>query len=350
MTHGKHSPPALAEWLMRRVLKSQTSHHGVIGDLREEYHERLSTHGHLLCDMWYWRQAVLVFLRFRREHRRNTQYRGQREFSGTILQDIKYATRSLRRTPGFTAVVVLTLALGVGSTTAIFSLVNGMLLQPLPFHDSHRVVAVWPDNWYSKGLFELFENQASSYESLAAWAPRVHTVIDDQDGASRWIGPRVTARFFEVLEPATVLGRTFAEEEDRAGSDDVVVISHGLWQRRFGGDPEVLGQRIRLRGMDRTVIGVMRPGFDFLQPDAEVAVPQLMDRTSPGYGSGELKVIGRLKSGVTVQQAQAELLAFNASLHEEFTLPDDWGVDARVVRLRDVLAGEIGSTLLLLFG
>lgn len=176
MTHGEHSPPALAEWLMRCVLKSQTSHHGVIGDLREEYHDRLSAHVHLLCDMWYWRQAVFVFLRFRREHRKNTEYRGKREFTGTILQDIKYATRSLRRTPGFTAVVVLTLALGVGSTTAIFSLVNGMLLQPLPFHDSHRVVAVWPDQWYSKGLFELFERTKEISIRVAIGASRRHVL------------------------------------------------------------------------------------------------------------------------------------------------------------------------------
>lgn len=264
-----------------------------------------------------------------------------------LAGDVRYALRQLRRSPAFTGVTMLTLALGIGGATAIFSLVNGILLQPLSYNDSGRIVAIWPATWHSKPFFQYLEQNASSYEAIAGWAPRGHVLIGDAGAEQLW-GPRVTASFFDVLGPDLALGRAFAAGEDR-GAADVVVLSYGFWRRHFGADPGVIGTRIDLRGSARTIIGVMSSGYDFLQPDAGVAVLQRMEEGAPGWGYRELKLIGRLAPGVTRQQAEAELRGLAAGWREEHGLPDDWAVGASVTSLRADLVGGVRPVLLLLF-
>jgi putative ABC transport system permease protein len=263
------------------------------------------------------------------------------------VRDLRYGSRSLTKQPGFAAVALLTIGLGIGASSTIFSLVSGILLRPLPYPEPDRLVAVWPGHWYSKPLFQRLEASSDSYEALAGWAPRAHILIGD-DGARRLWGPRVTARFLDVLGNDVATGRAFQAGDDKHGAD-VVVISYRLWQSLYGGDPAVIGKRVQLSGVDRTIVGVLERGSDFMQRDADIAVPQLMEPDAPGWGASELQIVGRLAAGVSLDQAEAEFRALAVRWRQEFDLPDDWGADARVVPLRQFLIGDTRPTMLLLF-
>ncbi len=266
-----------------------------------------------------------------------------------LLQDGGFALRSLARQPGFTLVAILTMGLGIGVSTTIFSLVNGILLNPLSYPEPDRVVSVWPERWFSPSFFEYLEEETTSYASMAGWTWKAHVDIGS-DGASRLWGPMVTDGFFDVLDPDPILGRTFANGEDRAGSDNVAVLSYNFWQRRFEGDPGVLGKSIELRGTQRVIIGVMHPGFDFLHAGTDVVLPVSIDPDAVGYGDSSYKVVARLKEGVSREQAHAELQTLASRIREENELPPEWGLDAGVVPLRESMVGDIRPTLLLLFG
>lgn len=266
-----------------------------------------------------------------------------------LFHDVRFAVRTLRRQSGFAVVAGLTMGLGIAVTTTIFSLVNGILLKPLPFPDPERLVSVWPDRWFSPSLFDYVERETDSYEAIAGVTWRGHVDIGP-GGATRLWGPMTTAGFFNVLDPNPILGRTFIQGEDTPGNDHVVVISHGLWQRRFGGDRDVIGMSIDLRGASRTVIGVMRPGFDFLRAGTDLVLPTVRDPESVRYHDSSYKVIARLKPGVSRTQANAELQLLATRIRDENNLPADWGMDADVVPMRDYLVGDVRPTLLLLFG
>lgn len=266
-----------------------------------------------------------------------------------LQQDVRFAVRMLVRQPGFSTVAALTIGLGIAVSTTIFSLVNGILLKPLPFPEPDRVVSVWPERWFSPAFFEFIQEQTESYEAVAAWQWRAH--VDTRPGGSeRLWGPMVSSGFFDVLGRSSVIGRTFAQGEDHPGNEGVAVLSHGFWLRRFGGDRSVLGESIELRGVRRTIIGVMPPDFDFLHAGTDLVLPIVIDENSLRYGDSSYKVLARLKNGVSREQADAELKALTARLRDANDLPPEWGLDAAVIPLRDYMVGEIRPTLLLLFG
>ncbi len=266
-----------------------------------------------------------------------------------LLQDTRFAVRTMLRQPGFSAVAALTMGLGIAVTTMIFSLVNGILLKPLPFPEPDRVVSVWPERWFSPAFFEYIQEQTESYETVAAWQWRAH--VDARPGGSeRLWGPMVSAGFFDVLGRSPVSGRTFAEGEDRPGNEGVAVLSHGYWQRRFGGDASVLGKTIELRGVGRTIVGVMPADFDFLHAGTDLVLPIVVDPESVRFNDSSYKLLARLKDGVSREQADAELKALAARIRTDNDLPPEWGLDAAVIPLRDYIVGEIRPTLLLLFG
>lgn len=264
-------------------------------------------------------------------------------------QEIRYALRILGRKRGFALTAIITLALGAGAATTIFSFVNSILLRPLDYPEPQRIVAVWPGKWLSKPVFKMLQEQASSFEALAGWAPRLH-ILKDEQGSRYLSGPRVTSGFFDVLQPNAQLGRTFAVGEDSAGSDGVVVISHRFWQSYFGGDPAALGSSLDLRGKRRRVIGIMPARLDFLMAEADLALPQDMDPSAPGYGFADLMVIGRLKKGVSLAEAEQEFRALTARARQDFGLPDNWDASARLVPFHEHLVGEVRPALLLLSG
>src|SRR5881409_4039207 len=193
-----------------------------------------------------------------------------RQTMTTLLQDLRYGIRMLAKNPGFTAVAVLTLALGIGANSAIFSLVNAVLLKALPYHEPERIVMLWTDNpSMNLGFHELpptpldlldWRNQARSFEQIAAFKTKLAD-ISGQGEPERVGGVQVTANFFSLLGVQPLFGRVFSSAEEQPGKNQVAIISHGLWQRRFGGDARIIGQFITLNHERWAIIGVMPPGF-----------------------------------------------------------------------------------------
>jgi putative ABC transport system permease protein len=272
-----------------------------------------------------------------------------------LLRDLRYAVRMLKAKPGFTAIAVATLALGIGGSTAIFSLVNAVLLKPLPFREPDRLFMVWEDateagfprNDLAPGDFAVLEAENRVFESLAAI--RRITFNLSTGGEPVKVEVRgVSASFFPLLGVAPELGRAFTADEDRPGAPAVALVSHGLWQGRFGGDPGLVGRDISLDGARYTVIGVVPRGFQFMEGDVGVWVPAALtaeERTN--HGSHYLYAIARLKPGVGEQQANADVKAIASLISKDFP-PGARALRSYVLPLREQLVGDTRRPLLLL--
>jgi putative ABC transport system permease protein len=278
----------------------------------------------------------------------------------TLLQDARYAVRMLRKSPGFTLVAVLTLALGIGANAAIFSVVNGVLLRPLPFPEPERLVAVWtaqPAKDLVRGSssypdFADYRDQTASFDGLAATRSRGYT-LSSPKGAERIDGARVSWTLFPVLRVTAALGRTFSADEDRLGGPRVAVIGDALWRRRFGGDPGVVGRPVTLDGEAYTVLGVLPRGFrfDFDLREAEIWTPTALDGKDSIEERGQhyLQVVGRLKPGVPIAAARADLGAVSARLAAAYP-QSNTGRTAIVQPLHDAIVGATRQGLLVLLG
>jgi putative ABC transport system permease protein len=288
------------------------------------------------------------------------------EFMQTLLQDLRYGWRMLMKNPGFTLIVVITLALGIGANTAIFSVVNAVLLRPLPFHDPDRLVLVWqtsmqssfPQLPFSFPNYTDLKEQNQVFEQLGAWSSYKDTRFNltDKDGPESVQAAFVSGNFFSILGVKPILGRTFLPEEDQQNGPRSVIISHGLWERRFGSDLELLGKTLTLDGNSYTVVGIMPSGFAFPRSfkDAEVWValsrdpdPTLARRYA--RGATFLGLIARLKEGVTLEQAQASIDPIARQLEQQHPrFNTGWGV--RVVPLRKQVIGDLRLALFVLLG
>jgi predicted permease len=280
-----------------------------------------------------------------------------------LAQDVRYAVRALRRTPGVTLPAVITLALGIGLTTAGFSVVYGILLRPLPFSEPDRLVALHTirqsgdtfDNALSAPNFmSLKEEESGVFTGLAGSVGTARTLTGVAE-ALRLDGTRVSAGFFEVLGVRPILGRTFRREENEPGHERVVVLGHALWQQWFGGDADVIGRTIQLDATAHTVVGVMPQGFSF--PGGRAFwLPQPYGSnffsavsTAGRRGTAVVRVVGRLRPGLPLASAQTELDARSRQLEEQFPEANA-GVGFTAVPLRDDLVGDARTPLLLLFG
>ncbi len=225
---------------------------------------------------------------------------------GTLLQDLRYGLRMLAKNPGFTAVAVLTLALGIGANTAIFSLVNGVLLQPLPFAEPNRLVSITDS--YPQGALVAMRATLRSME-VAAYSHGQELNLTGLGDPVRLYGTTVSANFFSLLGVRPELGRIFVPGEDQPAKDNVVILSHALWQQKFGGDPNVIGRSVTLEGRSRQIVGVMPRGFQIASSRAQFWVPLHLDPRATGsyWGGGFMPVIGRFRAGVTLEQARAAL-------------------------------------------
>jgi len=279
----------------------------------------------------------------------------------TFVQDTRYGLRNLRRNPGFTIVAILTLALGIGANTTIFSVINETLLKPLPFPHSDRLVLVWetfgkgPDNLniVSAPNFWDFQRQAQSFESMAIFdsAGRGYNLSasGDKRDAEQVSGLRVTAGFFSVLGVKPLLGRTFLPEEETLGKDQEVVLSFGLWKRRYSGDPSLVGRTVRIDGADFTVIGVMPPDFEwqFDSDQRQLWVPVGYTKTDFGRGDNSFVSIARLKPGVSVERARTEMEAIGSRVQKQYPA-DDANMGATVQPMPDYGMEGLRTTLLAL--
>jgi putative ABC transport system permease protein len=275
-----------------------------------------------------------------------------RQWLDALGQDVRYSWRRLARSPGFTAVAVITLGLGIGANSAIFSVVNTVLLRPLPYAESDRLVGVFsvrtePTVMSGPDFMDIRE-QAGVFEGLAAYNMETRTLTGVGDSERVPVGA-VTPGFFEVLRVRPVLGRTFRPEEMEPGQERVAVLSHGFWLDRFGGDARVLGRTIALNGREHEVVGVAPPGFD---PPAS-GVLWIPIANSESFANARramyLSVIGRLGAGVTLAEADAEVATIAARL--EAAYPEyNVGFGATVRPMREVVVGEARVPLLVLLG
>ncbi|MFY9556990.1 MAG: ABC transporter permease [Blastocatellia bacterium] len=275
-----------------------------------------------------------------------------------LLHDVRYSVRMLRKSPGFTVVAVVALALGIGATSAIFSVVNAVLLRPLPFKDPERLVRIWgkiekagiPKNWISQPELVDLKEQSQSFEDIAAYQSAGVNLTGNEDPV-RVNTAFVNASLFPILGIEATIGRTFLEEEDQPGHDKVVLVSNGLWRRRFGGDPGLIGKTVGLSGDSYTVIGIMPPGFQFPDQD-DLWVPIAIDKTKlDNRGNHGLEVVARLKPGVTIGQAQSELTNLAAAMEQQYpTNYSDSGFGLYPVSMLDELIGNVRPAFRILLG
>ena len=270
-----------------------------------------------------------------------------------LLQDLRYAARMIAKSPAFALIAVVTLALGIGANTAIFSTVDSVLMRPLPFADPGRLVMVWEYAWQSDspkntpapGNFAEWQLRNHVFTEMAATRGRAVNLTGD-GAPEQVLGRIVTSSFFSVLGVSPLLGRTFTEEEDRTNAP-VVVISYGLWQRRFLGEPAVIGKPILMNGKTHTVVGVMPREFVFRHRDADYWKPiafTAADRQQ--RGNHFLNVVARLKPGVTIERAREDMRAVAADMARQYHQNRNLG--ATVVPLREELVGKTRTGLLVL--
>jgi putative ABC transport system permease protein len=272
----------------------------------------------------------------------------------TLLQDIRYALRSFGKARAFTIAAVLTIALGIGANTAIFSVVHSVLFRALPFRAPEQLVRVWPNSSSSRAEYAEVRAKTRLYQDIAAvsYLPAGATLVGRGE-PERIAIASATSNLFPVLGIAPALGRNFTATEERAGNDNVVMLSHDLWQRRFGSDPAIVGRTITLDGVGRTVVGVMPADFHFPRREVEAWVPVVMDASNVGdfWGSGGYAEIGRLRPGATAASAQDELRSVARQIRHDNPVWDpgaSYGIDASVVSLQKELAGDVRPTLLIL--
>jgi hypothetical protein len=270
-----------------------------------------------------------------------------REWGDGLRQDAAYAWRQFRRAPGFLAAAVLTLALGVGATTATFSALYAVVLRPLPLTDPERVVrfrssatgAAWQGSNFAPGEFGGWQRAGRAWERLAMVYPGDFTVAGPDDGGTgdgapeRVVGARVTADYFRVFGVAPRLGRGFTADEDRAGAAKVVVLSDRLWRRRFGARPDVVSQVVALNGERHQVLGVMPAALDMTTDAPELWTPAAFPAGAyRQLGGRYVEVVGRLRPGVGVAAAQAEARAISRALFAAEPAADEPGRTVRVLR------------------
>lgn len=275
----------------------------------------------------------------------------------TFIQDLRYGLRLLLKQPVFTLIAIVTLALGIGANTAIFSVVNAALLSPLPYPNPDQIVRVYTNNpsrgWNQSMVslhdFRDWEAQNQAFSQLAAFNQRSANVTGS-DQPERIDYSLVTANLFSVLGTEAALGRTFTAEEDQPGHGNVVVLSYRFWQRSFGGDKSVIGKSVQLNGENCVIVGVMPARVRFPSPDVELWKPIAMTPESTGERSGRwLEAIARLKPGVTQEQAQAEMETIAARLAQTYPESNQgWGVE--MMKLHQQQVSDFRPALLLMWG
>ena len=268
-----------------------------------------------------------------------------------LLQDLRYGLRVLRKSPGFTSVAVLTLALGIGANTAIFSLVDGILLVPLPYSHPEQLVSV--NGSYPKGAVVAMREQVKTMD-VGAYAEGHDFNLTGNGEPLRLTGTMVSAELLSILGARPELGRTFYPGEDNAGQDNYVVLSHALWEQRFGRDPTIIGRSVQLEGVSRQVVGVMPADFRFPSAKTQVWIPLHNDpRNVAEYWAGDfMPVIGRLRPGSTIAKASAEIRIFQSHVGALFPwpMPASWNADVSAVHLQSGMVADVSSRLLMLLG
>jgi predicted permease len=310
------------------------------------------------------RRAHLAFGGREQVKQQSRDARGTKFFED-LLQDLRYAMRSFAKTPGLTALIVLSLAIGIGANTAIFSVTSTLLLKPLPYPAPDRLAILWlrspgigiPQDWPSPGQYHDIVTQNHVFQDTAL-AFGDNFILSERTKATKVDGIRTTSSLLPMLGAKPILGRIFLPEEDLPGKPATVVLTYGFWQREFAGDPNIVGRAITLDGQPHTVVGVLSPGFRLNheviptiagidKPD--FFMPPLNEAKDPNnYGSENFNILARLKPGVTMQQAQSDIDVIAARLRQE--KHRDRSFTISVVPLVEQVVGNLRTTALILFG
>ena len=270
-----------------------------------------------------------------------------------LMRDIRFGIRQLLRSPGFAITAILTLALGVGANTAIFTLIDSIVLRPLPYPQPDRLMSLETDGFFSKGWIRALAQNAHSFASISAYGDNAESNVAANDAPERVFGSRVTTNIFETLNIRPALGEFFSTDNAIEGQDQVVILSHSYWQQRFAANPSVLGQTLRIDGVSRRIVGVMPAGIQFPYADTRFVIPVAFKGGDPidpwkGY---DLRGLARLRDGVTPASAQAELQRLHSLLLPLFPwrMPDSWASNTTVIPLLDQVVGDTRPRLILLF-
>ena len=345
-------PPRLADWLLRHCLPMDRQNDTIRGDMLEEFRRPPSrSRGHRFGGprLWYWRETFSLITRGHGYKKMLTL--------DNLRQDLRYAWRSYAKAPAFTLLVVTTLALGIGASTAIFSIVNGILLKPLPFPEPDRLMWISEGNQQGVGVsvswpnFHDWRARQRSFETLALSRHGTFTLMGS--GQARRLTVRtVTGNFFQVVGVQPALGRSFADADEKPGAVPVAIVTHEFWSRQMNADPGVLGRSLNLGEFQFTVVGVLPAGFRYLYDyDLFVATgpfagnPSLNDRANHQGFTG----LGRLKPGVTETMAAMELRKIAADLAREYPAANA-GITTIMSPLKTRLVNQDRDTLLVLFG
>jgi predicted permease len=280
-----------------------------------------------------------------------------------MLGDFKYAVRQLRKSPGFTLTAVLTLALGIGANTAIFTLVDSIMLRPLPFPRQDRLMSIGYENDgggdpsnspFPKGWIRALGEHSGAFTGVSGFGPDAESNVGDANSSDRVFGATVMANALDTLGVPPALGHFFSADDAIAGHDPVVVVSYGYWRQHFAASPGAIGQTIRIDGIERRIIGVMPAGVRFPYGDTQFVTPVTFRGGDPieAWQDFDLRGFGRLKAGVTPAQAQGELRRLQKALLPLFPwrMPDSWAQNMTVVPLLESEVGPMRPRLMLLFG
>ena len=281
----------------------------------------------------------------------------------TILRDLRYSARMLIKSPGFTAVAVLSIAIGIGANTTVFSVINAVLLKSVPYNDPSSLVLVWGDSrtesslrkhnqvsWTDIADIRAQTNVLEDVATYSGWFP----IMSGAGEAERIPAIQVGDGFFKIMKGSPIRGRVFTAEEQVDGKDFVVILGHGLWQRRFGGDPNIVGKSVMLNGRPYNIVGVMGPDFrplpaSLVAPEGQFYRPVAENYDDEDRSARHLRAIARLKPGVTIEQAQSELSVIAQRLEQAHPLTNK-GYGLAVVSITEEITGGIRSTLLMIFG
>jgi putative ABC transport system permease protein len=292
----------------------------------------------------------------RRHDHAQERARRAREIMSSIGQNLRIGVRALRKQPTFTAAVVLTLALGIGATTAMFSVVYGVLLRPLPYGEPDRLVRVWTA-WkpslarsaVSAANWRDWRAQNRVFEDVALIHNNRSFNLGGQGDPERLQGAYVSANLFPILQASPLLGRTFTDAENEVGGEQVVVLSHALWARRFSADPSIVGRTLTLNGVPTTVVAVMKPDFRYPSREIELWTPVRVPPEEYTYRTwGSYSAVARLKQGVTLAQAQSDMNRVSANLAQQYRENRD--LEVGIAPLLDDMVGDVRQPLFILLG
>jgi len=282
-------------------------------------------------------------------------YRKQRGLPAfeVVNRDLRFGLRQLYKSPGFAITAVLTLALGVGANTAIFTLIDSIVLRPLPFPHQDRLVTVTTGGFFPKGWIRALQQNSTSFTSLSGYGRNTESNVTGTNSAERVFGSSVTTNTFDTLGIHPALGSFFTSDNAIQGEDNVVVLSYGYWRDRFAGSSDAIGRIIRIDGVSRRILGVMPPGVQFPDADTRFVIPVAFKGGDPidPWFNFDLEGIGRLKDGVSPASAQAEQRRLHNQLLPLFPwrMPDIWDSNPSVTSLLDAVVGDTRPKLVLLF-